>query len=785
MYNITWDKINNGILLTEHNADIDPPRPVFFEELDLLGFDKYWKYPKSKEPLLWAIRRNYYYKGQLVARTKGGNLLESPQILIKKNGENLELEPINIEKVLKKNQESLFVLENETLDFIEHTHKIYKKEGYSFAVSFSGGKDSHVLLDLVTRILPSDDIVITFSDTTLENKYTYQNVNETIIEYTKKYPNIQFIKSKPPKRAIDFFKEFGLPSRVHRWCTPILKTAPFNNLINISHDKKSNILVFEGVRSEESQKRSNYDRIAGNVKHHSLVNARPILYWNVAEVFLYTFYRNLRMNMAYRFGLSRVGCMICPASSEWSEFILSQIERNSIEKYIPLLNEYAHERGLKDKNDINRFIAQGQWKKRAGGKGIINESNINFSESNNHIKGVISKPKEDFLEWIKVLGNILYNEIEPDYFSGELKINDSICSFKLIRNLDKETIEISNINGNPTLKSKLRRILYKTTYCVHCGVCKAECSTGALETLPQLHINSHICIKCGNCIYLTERGCLVSKSIYESVSGSSNMNKKTGGIDKYSTFGIREEWINEFFNFGNKWFEDNSLGPKQIKAMIRWLIDAELIEPKTKEFTDLGNYLKKIYKNQPIVAWSIIWNNIYYNSPVINWYCDKVEWNSIITKNELKEKISVVYPDHSKGTLSNPIDAMVNTFDRSPIGSKLGLGILEKKGRVVKSIKKYGVDTLNPFVIAYCLYKLAENYDRYDFTVSELYSKNISGGPYKLFGIPEVELERILRGLQEDKDQILNVDLNADLDNIRLRDDILSIEIAKIIAERG
>ncbi len=784
MYNIMWDKELNGILLINNDSDINPPRPVFFEELDLLGFEKFWEYPKSKEPLLWAIGRNYYYKGYLVAKAKGGNLFESPEIKIMASGLNLKLDPIDIKKVIEKNKDALFVLENETMDFIEHTYNNYKKEGYNFSVAFSGGKDSHAVLDLVNRVIPHDELIVIFSDTTLENSYTYENVDITIKEYQIKYPNLKFLISHPPKTALDYFKEFGIPSRFHRWCTSVLKTAPFNNLIRNLLDDKSKIIVFEGVRAEESNDRSNYKRIAGGVKHLSIINARPILQWNLSEVILYDLYRNLRLNKSYRFGLSRVGCSICPYSSEWSEFVNSNIEKRVLNDFVPMIREYANIRGLTENNSVNKFIATGQWKKRAGGKGLNNTSSINFSETEDRIKAVISNPKEDFLEWVKVLGNVMFKEESPDNFIGELKIESNTLPFKILKKLNKEIIEIYNIGGNRTLKSKLRKILYKTAFCVHCGVCDAECTTGALKTSLKLKINSNLCINCGNCTYFTVKGCLVSKSIDEGVGGGFNMKRRTGGIDKYSTFGIREEWLNEFLSFEDNWLDNNHLGPKQVKAMIRWLIDAELIESKTKNALNLETYLKEINKHQPLFIWMIIWNNLYYNSPVIKWYCDEIKWNSVNTKKELKEKVGLYYPNLSKGTLSNPIDAMVNMFDNSPLGNTIKIGLLEKKGRIVKSVKKYGIDKINPFVIAYSLYKLGEHSGRKDFTVSELYNEKFIGGPYKLFGISKNELERILRGLQEDKEQLVRVDLTADLDNIFLREDLSSEEIIKIASER-
>jgi len=46
------------------------------------------------------------------------------------------------------------------------------------------------------------------------------------------------------------------------------------------------------------------------------------------------------------------------------------------------------------------------------------------------------------------------------------------------------------------------------------------------------------------------------------------------------------------------------------------------------------------------------------------------------------------------------------------------------------------------------------------------------------------KLERILRGLQEDKDKVLRVDLAADLDNIYLREDLNSSDIVEIARDR-
>ena len=78
MFKVIWDKENNGVCLTMSPSSGEAlnvcPRPVFWEELDFLGLHKIgWKYPHCKEPLLWACDRRYFYKGELILETVGGD----------------------------------------------------------------------------------------------------------------------------------------------------------------------------------------------------------------------------------------------------------------------------------------------------------------------------------------------------------------------------------------------------------------------------------------------------------------------------------------------------------------------------------------------------------------------------------------------------------------------------------------------------------------------------------------------------------------------------------------
>lgn len=83
--------------------------------------------------------------------------------------------------------------------------------------------------------------------------------------------------------------------------------------------------------------------------------------------------------------------------------------------------------------------------------------------------------------------------------------------------------------------------------------------------------------------------------------------------------------------------------------------------------------------------------------------------------------------------------------------------------------------------IVYSLYKYAGDKKRWDFTVSEFYNDDCDGGPYKLFGISREKFENILSWVQENRNEIVRVDLVAGLDNIRLRDDITSLKVLEMI----
>ena len=297
MYKVIWDAETNGLLLKDNVDSIDYillPRPVFFEELDLLGFNNHWQYPKTESPLLWANGRIYYYRGEKVAEAVGGNIFEPPQIIIEENAKGLSLEPVNVQLMLEKNRDALRVLENEAMDFVEHTYKSCRNKVDCFAVSFSGGKDSQVVLDIVSRVIPSDEFIVVFTDTDMELPSTYEIVRETEAYYKKLYPGLKFYTAKGRLSSEESWKKFGPPSQILRWCCTVHKTAPYITQIKslLNGKKQLKVLSFDGVRSDESMRRQSYKRLAEKAKHLQQINAEVIKYWNTTEVFCIYFKEN-------------------------------------------------------------------------------------------------------------------------------------------------------------------------------------------------------------------------------------------------------------------------------------------------------------------------------------------------------------------------------------------------------------------------------------------------------------------------------------------------------------
>lgn len=231
MYSYEWDVETGGLLITNSPLSFSKePRPVYYKELDILGFDKYWNYEKDdSRPYMWAESSNYFYRGRKVAKTKGGSLYTAPEIEIledpEPNGGMLKFVDINL--MNEKNRTIMEGLVQETIKKVYNTYVQYKNKVDVFYVAFSGGKDSVVALDIVSRALPHNEFKVLFGNTDMEFPTTLRLANE--IKTKCENESITFIEAKSNYSAINSWKLFGPPARRLRWCCSVHKTVPVIN----------------------------------------------------------------------------------------------------------------------------------------------------------------------------------------------------------------------------------------------------------------------------------------------------------------------------------------------------------------------------------------------------------------------------------------------------------------------------------------------------------------------------------------------------------------------------
>lgn len=850
MFKIIWDKPHNGVTLTMSSAGealAIAPRPVFWEELDLLGLNHMgWTYPHADAPLLWACDRRYFYCGVLVMEVKGGNLYDDPEIVLTPEGKNIILTPINIEALRDANADTMFLIEHEAMEFINSVYRRYKgitkasetnpdidfqalaarlekKTGEKqvvvkedcdsfdimpeseanaqgkgavlaskidmFIASFSGGKDSQVLLDLVSRVVPSTDFSVIYSNTGYELPTSLELYKITEDYYKKIYPELKFLTSENHQSIMYYWDKMGSPSRMHRWCCAVMKTAPLYRLLKeeAGLGKQPSVLVFEGVRAEESERRSQYNRTGKGVKHNNVINARPIFEWNATEIYLYILLHDLPYNDAYRKGLARVGCSICPFSSEWSEHVVMKKYPECIQGFVDELYAKTAEIGITNDATKRQYIKEGKWKLRAGGKTSNTEgSSVHFITTQPDFQAVVKHPKEDILKWLVPVGAISIISRTDTDIVGSLKYEKDTFQFTIKYDSDNFTITFSNVPNDPIFHSLLKRAIYKATYCVHCEVCEVECPTGALSVVPIVTVNKKKCVHCHKCLTFKDRGCVMANSINISESINKNNTKMaTSGIDRYSTFGMREKWVNEFFSGYEDFFQGgNQLGTKMVPACINWFRECEILDQKDKVITPFGLACAPIYPDNQTLIWELLWVNLAYNSQIVNFYTANVPFNRAFSKPEILAMLKETFPDIAEATLGNPLGALCNMFgigEETIVGDTLQQGLIKAKGRSVETVMRAPYNDVSYKTVAYSLFRYAESKNRRSLTVSEFYAEGQDEGVYKQFGLDRPVFERILRTLQEERNHVLNVQLNLGLDNINLREDISSADIIKMM----
>ena len=767
MYGYEWTD-EYGIFRLTIDAKIQKEiRPVFHEELDFFGMDQYWDYPKDTDaPLLWAegVRR-YVLNGTCVAEAKGGGFYTKPKISLMTE-ERLKLHAVDVDRLYEVNRALMISLEQKAIRFIQDQYELFHPKGFAFICAFSGGKDSIVLLDLMAKALAPNDYYVVFSNTGMELSDTIKAVEKA----QKRWPELRFEEAKSHFDPTESWDEFGPPGRRMRWCCVVHKSAPtILKLREILGENNTKAVVFDGVRAEESARRAKYDDVSVGAKNISQVNASPIHKWNTAEIYCYILKNDLLLNNAYRLGLFRVGCMVCPLSSDWWDGIANAYYKDEMLPLLRRVEEYA--KNTKTETERMKYIEDGGWKARMGGRGLPSGGNrVSDRINNNEIIFTIKNPTQQWINVAPILGIIT----EQQDKKGIQKINGKNYTYRIHTESDSIVVSYSPFSQmDRFVISHLRGIAYKVAYCKGCKACIVQCPTGAFSVQPDgsILIRQSLCCHCYNCLSFTEKSCLVAKSLCVTNSGGNGMDMK--GLNPYQHFGLRQNWMDHFISDGIECFNKGVLGNRQYEALKVWLKESNIIAANKKDksltVTALGQKMISLGAYDPFM-WSIVWANLAYNSTICRWYCLNTEVGATYDKGDLVVMLGEI---GSKSSRENAVTALTETLRFSPIGDALLQGVAIEQTKNTYSYYRAGWDYPHAVSLLYALYLYAEHTGKRSFTFTELVNAHqnpdaVGISPADIYGIDTKSFREALQGLAVQFPNYIRVSFVANLDNIIL-----------------
>ena len=773
MYSYTFDSETGGIVLNSTPTNFSKePRPVYSQEMDLLGFDKYWSYKKQNDtPYMWAESNVYWYRNTQIAKTKGGDLYTAPElqpvrdeagniVLGKETG--TVLVPIDIEAMNERNKDLLTVIEDSTVKKIVKEYEKYKKKLDIFHVAFSGGKDSAVLLDLVKKALPKDSFVVIFGDTGMEFPDTYETV-----EYTKKQceaDGTPFYISRSHFEPSESWKLFGPPARVLRWCCSVHKSTPQTLKMREITGKDNYVgMDFVGVRAHESLTRSKYDYENFGKKQRGQYSYNPILEWTSAEIWVYIFSNHLYINSAYKKGNSRAGCLFCPMGAGASDYFRRCSYQDELDQYVDWIKETY---SSTDPKQAESYVRNGGWNARNNGRNLKdNPFRCIETVLKHNVTITVVSPRTDWKEWMKTLGELAENE------SGYIvRFEGADISFNVLENVKGYVVTLPEKTAvdNPKFAKLFKQVFRKASYCSACRVCETNCRNGSIKFIDgKLSINN--CIHCYQC-HSIDSGCLLFHSLRHPQGGGNSMKS----LNSFADHAPKRDWLVSFFDLKEDFFTEHTLGPMMYDMFRRFLRDAGLNEKN--HFTDFAELVYEM-DWESSTALGLMLVNLSMNNPQIEWYIKNMDVGIYYERSKIEDMLI--------GVDVKPKDAksIAKAFKRiteTPFGTNLNFGFVTDEEDLVRA--KCYIGDLKVFL--YALYKFVEkcNMDK-EFHVSYLYDESIERdavSPIRTFGLyDEEELKSILLGLSSAYPDFINATFTNDLKTITLRNktsaDVLSL----------
>ena len=275
-------------------------------------------------------------------------------------------------------------------------------------------------------------------------------------------------------------------------------------------------------------------------------------------------------------------------------------------------------------------------------------------------------------------------------------------------------------------------------------------------------------------------------------------------IDRYSSFGFRNAWLESYINHGGDidfWTSAaDGLAPnKRQDACHQFLLDAGIITGKWKTKKDKLTQ-EKITDYEPIIntkfgekiialgatstVWALIMVNLVSNPdvPTFRWFLDNCELFQTYDEEDLFNLLVPAFANDEKGHgKQNVIDSLKILFATTPLGLEQIVVNIDYTAKTTSRGDTISLNSLTRMpwyfpvaeVILYALYKFAEACgDYHQFTLSYLMDETIERdgvSPTTIFGLDRDTMIRIINGLAINYPDFISASFSFDLDTITLR----------------